>query len=296
MMPWRSEEAQPGSYSPGPLGLDERKLLYHLGRDFADGSGAIVDLGAFCGASALCLAAGVRDNPQAKPRIHSYDQFVAGDPYTVQYLNDQFGQNLTLGGSFEAIYREAIKDFADFIDVHPGDITKEVWNAEDKIDVLFIDLAKSPEIQGHVLEQFLPALVPGRSIVVQQDFYHPSTPWIPVVMGYLEEYFSVVDPRRDWSAVYRLEKPIPGNVLTRAIAYDFTKAEEREYLVKAFERNGEDKHFIHCSAAALLEKHHDSEVARQYLDGLQFSQAVKDSTLWVEFVRWSRESYGAEVA
>ena len=63
--PWRAPDAQAGSYALGMLGLDERRLLYHLARNSYTGEGSVVELGAFCGASTCCLAAGLRDNPLA---------------------------------------------------------------------------------------------------------------------------------------------------------------------------------------------------------------------------------------
>ena len=63
--PWLAPNAEAGSYALGMLGLEERKLLYHLTRNIYTGEGAVVELGAFCGASTCCLAAGLRDNPRA---------------------------------------------------------------------------------------------------------------------------------------------------------------------------------------------------------------------------------------
>ena len=64
--PWLAPNAQAGSYALGMLGLEERKLLYQLARNIYTGEGAVVELGAFCGASTCCLAAGLRDNPTSR--------------------------------------------------------------------------------------------------------------------------------------------------------------------------------------------------------------------------------------
>ena len=64
--PWLAPDAQAGSYALGMLGLEERKLLYQLARNIYTGEGAVVELGAFCGASTCCLAAGLRDNPTSR--------------------------------------------------------------------------------------------------------------------------------------------------------------------------------------------------------------------------------------
>ena len=105
------------------LGLEERKLLYHLTRDVYAGEGAVVDLGAFCGASTSCLAAGLRDNPRAAGRrVQSYDSFIASEPYLLDFIRTQFGESLGPGQSFSAIFRRATAPFADLIDVHADDL------------------------------------------------------------------------------------------------------------------------------------------------------------------------------
>src|ERR1700684_2253108 len=84
--PWLAPNARAGSYALGMLGLEERKLLYELARNIYTGEGAVVELGAFCGASPSCLAPGLRNNPRAAGRcVHSYDCFIANEPYLVDF-------------------------------------------------------------------------------------------------------------------------------------------------------------------------------------------------------------------
>ena len=129
--PWLAPDAQAGSYALGMLGLEERKLLYQLARNIYTGEGAVVELGAFCGASTCCLAAGLRDNPRAAgQRVHSYDRFIANEPYLVDFIRTQFGEALEMGQSFAAIFRRATAEFADLIEVHAGDLLEQTWPAE----------------------------------------------------------------------------------------------------------------------------------------------------------------------
>src|SRR5689334_22891959 len=120
---WLVPDAHAGSYALGMLGLEERKLLYQLACDWYSGAGAIVDLGTFCGASSCCLAAGLRDNPRARgQRVHTYDCFIASEPYLVDFIRTQFGEPIELGQSFVAIFRRATAEFADYIQVHEGNL------------------------------------------------------------------------------------------------------------------------------------------------------------------------------
>src|SRR5271155_98272 len=126
--PWLAPTAQAGSYAIGMLGLEERKLIYELARNIYTGEGAVVDLGAFCGASTCCLAAGLRDNPRAAGQhVHTYDRFIANELYLRDFIQTQFGESLELGQSFESIFRRVTAQFADRIEVHAGDLLEQTW-------------------------------------------------------------------------------------------------------------------------------------------------------------------------
>ena len=126
--PWLAPNAQAGSYALGMLGLEERKLLYHLARNTYSGEGAVVELGAFCGASTCCLAAGLRDNPRAAGHASiPMTALLPSEPYLVDFIRTQFGEALELGQSFAAIFRRATAQFADLIEVHAGDLLEQTW-------------------------------------------------------------------------------------------------------------------------------------------------------------------------
>ncbi len=237
--PWLAPDAAAGSYALGLLGLEERKLLYHLARDIYSGAGAILDLGAFCGASTCCLAAGLRDNPRApERRVHSFDSFIASEPYLVDFIRDQFGEQLALGQSFEAIFRRTVADYVDRIEVHAGDLLAQTWPISEPIELLFVDIAKTLALSGKVLTEFFPRLIPGKSLVVHQDFYHPTAFYLPVVMDSLAEHFTIIETGRDSSVVFKFESPIPQAELERASGYDFSFIQQKAALRRMMHRVG----------------------------------------------------------
>jgi predicted O-methyltransferase YrrM len=225
--PWLSVNAQAGSYALGMLGLEERKLLYQLARDVYTGEGAVVELGAFCGASTCCLAAGLRDNLRARAqRVHSYDCFIASEPYLAEFICTHFGEKLKLGESFELIFRRATAEFGDRIEIHAGDLLEQTWPFRLPIELLFIDVAKTLALSGKVLTEFFSHLIPGKSIVIHQDFYHPTVFYLPIVMDYLRDHFTIIEPGRDSSVAFRLESAIPWDKLQTASRYTFSFAQE----------------------------------------------------------------------
>jgi hypothetical protein len=123
-----------------------------VARDIYSGEGALVELGAFCGASTCCLAAGLRDNPLAAGnQIHSYDSFIANEAYLIDFIRTQFGEAIEPGQSFVQIYRRATAQFSDLIEIHAGDLLGQSWLPGVPIEILFVDVAKTLALSGKVL-------------------------------------------------------------------------------------------------------------------------------------------------
>jgi hypothetical protein len=290
VQPWRAPDAQAGSYALGMLGLDERKLLYHLARNYS-GEGAVVELGAFCGASTCCLAAGLRDNPLAVGRwVDSFDNFIASESYLVDFLRTQFRETVELGKSFEAIYRRSIEPFADRVRVHKGDLLDQTWPAEAPIEILFVDVAKTIALSGKVLTEFFTRLIPGKSLVIQQDFYHPTAFYLPVVMDLLADYFTIIEPCCDWSVVFKLETAIPREKLEVAARYEFSFVQQHSALRRMMRRVGMPGHdyLLLSECAAIGTTFGEARFQTALSDATRRSSLGADR-VWSDGLNWCKD-------
>ena len=219
------------------LMLTEQQMLYSLAKDHFQNKGCIVDAGCFLGGSTLALAQGVRDNPrcQSNPRgavIHSYDLFVV-EPWTIGIY---FPKGTPLGMSFEPVYRENIKPFEDLVSVHRGDVTKSPLPVGE-IEVLFIDLAKHWTVNDYVVRAFFPKLIPGHSVVIQQDYlFHTWTGWLPVTMEYFSDYFEIVDHTEDNSVAFFYHTKIPESKLQHDVIGNLSRSEMLKLANRALDR------------------------------------------------------------
>jgi predicted O-methyltransferase YrrM len=295
--PWLAADAKAGSYALGLLGLEERKLLYHLARDVYSGAGAIIDLGAFCGASTCCLAAGLRDNPRAiERRVQSFDSFIASETYLVDFVRGQFGEQLALGQSFEAIFRRTVAEYADRIEVHAGDLLEQSWPTGEPIELLFVDIAKTLALSGKVLTEFFPRLIPGTSLVVHQDFYHPTAFYLPVVMDFLDEHFTIIETGRDSSVVFRLETSIPRAKLERASRYDFSFIQQKSALRRMMRRVGmPGRDYLRLGECAAIGTAFGEPRFRA-----AFASAIRHSTIapcqvWSDGLKWCGDFNAAHI-
>lgn len=135
--------------------------------------------------------------------------------------------------------------------------------------MLFVDVAKTLPLSGKVLTEFLVHLIPGKSIVVHQDFYHATSFHLPVVMDFLSEYFSIVDPGRDWSVVFRLETAIPPEKLQLVSLYPFSFDEQQAALRRIMARVGEPwSAYLALSECVAIGTYFGEERCRRALDDL----------------------------
>jgi hypothetical protein len=210
--PWRDVTLPPDAVGiPTMLSKAERRLLYSLARDYATADGAIVDAGCFLGGSTAALLAGVRDRsePAARP-VESYDLFRI-EQFTVPkfFAGDRSAR---VGESFRPRFDAHLARFDVPHVVHEGDITEMGWSGA-PIDVLFLDVLKSWEINDAVLRDFFPSLVPGRSVIVHQDYGWGDTPWIPITVELMRDSLVLVDWMEWGSHVFFVERELPRDVL-----------------------------------------------------------------------------------
>jgi len=221
----------------GMLSHKERDMLYTLARDRFTGSGAVIDAGSLFGASTVSLAAGLADRQGAdfiRPPLHSYDHFLIND-YIRAFLLQELQIDRQIGDSFYDLYQRNIEPYRHLISLHRGDLLSQKWTADD-IEILFLDVCKSPQLNSHVLQEFLPHLIPGLSVFVQQDYHHPHLPWIHVTMEALNRCFEVETESVEESILCRFVNPPTEEELDACITYSFSPTEQLALIDSAIER------------------------------------------------------------
>jgi len=205
--PWRQHNAELVNAPPTMLAKDELSLLHWLAANYFQAEGLIVDAGCFLGGSTHALASGLAKNPKAgaiTAKIHSYDLFTtAGQPWIEAMKEFELPPNQ----SFEEKFRKNVVQHSSRIQVHAGDLLKESWGS-DPVEILFLDICKTAELHDHATRMWFPRLIPGRSIVIQQDYGWEKTYWINIMMEVFRDHFEVLDDVPVASRVYLCTKAI----------------------------------------------------------------------------------------
>lgn len=250
----------------------ELSLLYGVCRHDYHGRGEIVDGGPLLGVGTYAMARGLDHNSlvvNKHKRIYSFDLWLAS-PDMGGYV-DREGQAT---GSVLERFLEINRDYLDTIYVSPGDLLAMRWPSR-PIEVLFVDIAKSPDLNAWVLRNWFTCLIPGRSILIQQDYVHFAEWWIAVTMEYFKECFELIEFVYGASAVYRCVKTVSPESITA-----FLKLSPSDHVLLM--RNAISDapksvaEVLKCGLAALLMRTDPVEAART-LTTVQFNVRHPDA-------------------
>jgi len=224
--------------NPGSLIVEEKRLFHLLAKHYFTGEGDIFDAGINLGCCVEGFASGFAKNAnyyKINKQIWAYElaKFGAlrGAGYDwirdiIKHYYDKPKDYDIDDGDFS--YAELVRrnvahlDGAEKVKLIIGEVMEQEY--PDNIEIMFLDLCKTPEL-NFAMQKLYSRLIPGKSLLIHQDYIYPGTMWIRVTMGYLAEYFDYVGSTPIDSAVWLLKREIPQNVLNvdPYSAFDFHK-------------------------------------------------------------------------
>ena len=213
---------------PSMLSFEESQLYHWLGANSA-GFGATVDLGAFAGGSAARLLSGL--TVSGKPHhLHAYDRFTANAKARAQHLSPH-GVAMTDDDNILPLATGLLAPWAGHFTLHRGDILAQIW-AGGPVETVALDAGKTTALTDHIAGQFFPALVPGRSVVIHQDFLRAQQPWLCAQMQSLSAYFAPLAVVAKDCVVFLCTQAVPDVALAAAATDRLTDTE----LIAAVQR------------------------------------------------------------
>lgn len=226
---------------PAMVSRAEQKYLYWLTQSQWRDEGHVVEIGPWLGGSTLCLAQGMAaGHNAARHRLHAFDNFVWRD-----FMARFAPLPISAGESFESFFQSNVAAHRERIVAHtltlpdepiPGDAQAEEvrgsqapkqpefgWDAREPIEILFVDGAKSWRGMRWLLRCVAPALIPGKTLFVCQDFKHWASSWVPLMIARIEADLELVHVvRRGSTATFRLRGSLD-SARFEALADDVTR-------------------------------------------------------------------------
>src|SRR5581483_8925374 len=179
------------------------------------------------------------------------------------------------------------RDYLEYIIPVPGDLLKMKWTGE-PIEILFVDIAKSWALNNWVLSETFPRLIPGTSVVIQQDYCHFVEWWLQVVMEYFSDRFEFLEVIKGASAIFRCIAPISNEEAQRDLSR-LPLSEKIRLMERAAARvPAPAAEMLKCGRAQCFVQHGEPRQAEELLQTittskmtdqveLDFSEIVKDN-------------------
>jgi hypothetical protein len=232
----------------------------------------IIDAGIFMGASTVCFGEGIRRNAAvdrisarwAKPVV-SFERGVINTGMPAFFERHKVPDMGSVGDSFAAALVANLAPIADLVDLRVGDILEPAANVTSPVEILFLDVLKLPEISRFAISQFFPRLIPGQSIVVQQDYFIDLLPYIRTDQEFFADHFTYIGEASS-SALFLCKRAIDDDAIDRLEMGVSADAQERLATV-AMQRSADParRFLLALSKTRLLHQLHGEDVAWDYL-------------------------------
>ena len=230
---------------------DERRLLFHLAKDYFSGRGVIVDAGAFLGGSARCFSLGLQRNPRVMAAgklgvVHSFDEFVMRPRWGPEWFAPD--PRPDPNDDIFPFFKQNLGPLLKHVTVHKGEMADQRWDGG-PIEILFLDICKTVKANDNCSMQFFPQLIPGTSIFIQQDYLYPSPHiWIYATIELLRSHFEMIAKCNIGSVAYLCTKRITKRDIENALIGPLSPDQRLELSRRASLRwTGADRQTLEAS-------------------------------------------------
>jgi hypothetical protein len=235
---------------PSMMSQRERRLLLSLAELEYRGHGVIFDAGVFCGSSTLCFGTGIALSERRnaimkrwKRPIRTYE-FGTINPNMVRFFERNGVEgNWKAGESFADFLRANIAPVSDKVELNVGDICNARWGGE-PIEIMFLDVLKSEQIQLKILREFMPALIEN-GFLIQQDYFYDGLPFVKIVQEHFADHFEFLGEVQS-SALFRLVRPITAEQAEQDPVATLPLARQLELLDQARDRSVDPARHLMC--------------------------------------------------
>ena len=161
-------------------------------RECFSGKGRMVDLGCWYGATTFSLARGLRRNWRARSNriIEAFDLFLWNSWMDSVADHIKMPRMYEDGESFFHDVEKLLAPYRNVVRLYQQDLLEHEPEAK-PVELLFVDAMKSWPLAKKIVTGFFPLLIPGVSVVVQQDFvfHNPIAATSHLLMWRMRDHF-----------------------------------------------------------------------------------------------------------
>lgn len=239
-------------------------------RECFSGKGRMVDLGCWYGATTFSLARGLRRNWRARGNriIEAFDLFLWNSWMNPIADHIKMPRLYRDGESFFHDVQKLLAPYKNVVRLYQQDLL-EFEPAAKPVELLFVDAMKSWQLAKRIVTGYFPLLMPGVSVVVQQDFvfHDPIAATSHLLMWRLRDHFEWLHQIPGAGSVaFLCKKQIEVNTLPDLTPESFTLDEidqAYDYSLTCVPEEQRRSHIETAKLLFLLERGHDEAALKQ---------------------------------
>jgi hypothetical protein len=133
------------------------------------------------------------------------------------------------------------REYAEFLKVYKGNITKRPDRDARAIGVPSTDVAKNANLMLHCAREFFPRLIPGQSVIVHQDYIFAFDPRLDIAMELMANLVEkVYDVANHYAMVFAPKRAITAEEVEARLGHsgaDYYDLGNVRYLYQAIEKS-----------------------------------------------------------
>jgi len=279
---------------PSMMSISERQFLFHITKSLYQGKGVILDGGTLMGASTVCFGEALKLNPAAAdwtggPPIVAIERATMSGNLTRFFNTNSIEIPSEPEGSFAAQIESYIAPVRSLVDLRIGDLV-EVGRVDEPIEILFLDILKEKYLGDFATTAYFPRLIPKQSIVVHQDYFGDTLPWIrehqEALSGHFR-YLGEIGPTAVFLCTKRITKA------DAAAALDRSDPERSLRLLAAAEQRSIDPYrrlLCALSRVGLAAELQGRKEARAILRGIRDTYAAQIVDVPFKRINWALDA------
>lgn len=187
---------------------EEHAYLYWLATN-CNSLDAIVEVGTWYGSSAGYIAAGLRDSNSGQP-FYCIDRFVCRHTDAQKAVEQSIIFTCEPNSDTLPLVYQHLQPIYQNIALVKSEIDQITWPWDKPIELLHLDAPKRLKEVLHALMIFAPALTPGKSIIVAQDFLMPRAYALPLTFYALRDSLELaqIPTTAGTMATFIIRKPL----------------------------------------------------------------------------------------
>ncbi len=187
---------------------EERAYLYWLANN-CNSLDAIVEIGVWYGSSAGYIAAGLRDANSGQP-FYCIDRFVCRHTDVQKAAEQNIAYSSKPDSDTLPLVYQHLQPIYPNIALVKSEIDQLTWPWNKPIELLHLDAPKRLKEVLHALTIFAPALIPGKSVIVAQDFLMPRAYALPLTFYALRDSIELaqIPTTAGTMATFIIRKPL----------------------------------------------------------------------------------------